>query len=97
VVGDELEFRVLGPVEVVRGGESREIGGRPQRAMLALLLLDAGRPVAADRLIDELWQGERPSGPKTLPSYVSRLRTALGDRDAVEATPSAYTLHVRGA
>ena len=89
-----MEFRVLGPIEVIRGGERLRIGGRRQRTLLALLLLEAGRPVAADRLIDELWHGEGPSGASTLPSYISRLRTTLGYPAMVEAVASGYALHV---
>ena len=82
------EFRLLGPVEVVRGGHVVPLGGRRQRALLALLLLDVGRPVSSDRLIDQLWQGDAPRGAgKTLRAYVSRLRSALGD-EAVVARPT---------
>lgn len=94
---DELEFRVLGPVEVLRGGRPVAIGGRRQRALLALLLLDVDRPVAPDRLIDELWRDRAPSGASTLPASVSRLRTALGGGRIVEATPAGYALHVSGS
>jgi DNA-binding SARP family transcriptional activator len=73
-----MEFRLLGPLEVDDRGRSLPIGGAKQRALLALLLLDAGRVVPAERLIDELW-GERPpeSAPNILQGYVSHLRDAL--------------------
>ena len=57
-----LEFRILGPLEVVRDGVPLQLGGQKQRALLAILLLRANEVVATDRLVDELW-GEQP--PRT--------------------------------
>jgi YVTN family beta-propeller protein len=75
-----LEFRVLGPFEVVEHGRPLALGGPRQRALLAILVLRRGEVVSADRLIDLLW-GERPpaTAAKTLQGYVSHLRKALGD------------------
>lgn len=75
-----LEFRVLGPFEVVEHGQPLALGGPRQRALLAILVLRRGDVVSADRLIDLLW-GERPpaTAAKTLQGYVSHLRKALGD------------------
>jgi len=87
-----IEFRVLGQVEALRGGELLQLGGRRQRALLSLLLLDVGRPVAADHLIDELWYGESPSGASTLPSYVSRLRAVLGPSVPITGGAAGYSL-----
>jgi Transcriptional regulatory protein, C terminal/NB-ARC domain len=71
-----LEVRLLGPVQATRAGGEVALGGPKQRAVLALLLLDAGRVVPADRLVEEVWRGSAPPGAaKTLRSYVSRLRT----------------------
>jgi YVTN family beta-propeller protein len=74
-----LEFRVLGPFEVVEHGRPLALGGPRQRALLAILVLRRGDVVSADRLIDLLW-GERPpaTAAKTLQGYVSHLRKALG-------------------
>jgi predicted ATPase/DNA-binding SARP family transcriptional activator len=92
--GSASEFRVLGPVEALVAGKAVELGGPKQRAVLALLLVDPGRPVPADRLADELWQGKPPpAAEKTLYSYVSRLRRALG-REAVVAQAGGYALAV---
>jgi predicted ATPase/DNA-binding SARP family transcriptional activator len=89
-----IEFRVLGPVEASRGDRPLTLGGRRQRALLALLLLEPGRPVSVDRLIDDLWHGHPPSGAeKTLRVYVSRLRSALADGVLV-ARPPGYVLEV---
>jgi YVTN family beta-propeller protein len=75
-----LEFRILGPFEVLEDDRRLVLGGPRQRALLAILLLHRGEVVSSDRLIDELW-GERPpaTAAKTLQGYVSHLRKALGD------------------
>jgi DNA-binding SARP family transcriptional activator len=54
-----LEFRILGPVEVLRDGELLPLGGSKQRALLTDLTLRANEVVSADRLIDDLW-GDEP-------------------------------------
>ncbi len=75
-----IEFRILGPLEVVEGDRVLTLGGARQRALLAVLLLHANETLSGDRLIDELW-GERPppTAAKTVQVYISRLRRALGD------------------
>ena len=60
-----FEFRLLGALDVRKGDVSLQLGGPKQRALLALLLVDAGRAVSTDRLIDALW-GEQP--PRTAPT-----------------------------
>ena len=90
----ELEFRILGPIEVRSNGEALQLGGPKQRALLALLLVDAGRAVSTDRLIDALW-GEHP--PKTaatsLQNFVSQLRKLLGP-DVLVTKPPGYLLRI---
>jgi DNA-binding SARP family transcriptional activator len=75
-----MEFRILGPLEVVDGGRPVHISGAKERAVLAILLLHANEVVSADRLVDELW-GERPpaTARKSLQVRVSALRNALGN------------------
>ena len=75
-----MQFAVLGPIEVTSdAGHALPLGGPKQRTVLAMLLLEANRPVSKDRLIDGVW-GERapPSAGETLDTYVSRLRRLLG-------------------
>lgn len=74
-----MEYRVLGPFEAVRDGQTLKLGGPQQRAVLVVLLLHRGEVIPADRLIDELW-GERPpaTAAKTLQGYISHLRKTLG-------------------
>lgn len=92
--GMACEFRVLGPVEVVRAGQSVPLGGRRQILLLALLLIEPGRTISSDRLIDELWQGEPPEGAEgTLRVYVSRLRSALGENILFARRPG-YVLDI---
>jgi len=74
-----VEFRVLGPLEVLEEGHSIPLPGPKTRAVLALLLLDANRVVPLDRLVDGLWDEAPPeTATKTLQVYVSQLRKALG-------------------
>ncbi len=74
-----MEFRILGPLEVRANGEALELGGQKQRALLALLLLEANTPVSRERLIDALWEEDpTPTAPKALQVYVSHLRKLLG-------------------
>jgi DNA-binding SARP family transcriptional activator len=91
-----LEFRILGPLEVLAGGEALPLGGQKQRALLAILLLRAGQVVSTDRLIDDLW-GENPprTAATSLQNLVSQLRKALGAEALVTRAPG-YLLEVNG-
>ena len=81
-----LELGLLGPVRAVRAGRELRLGGPRQRAVLALLVLEAGRVVPTGRLVEELWRGSPPPGAAvTVRSYVSRLRSALAPEVAVVA------------
>jgi hypothetical protein len=79
------EFRVLGPVEAVRSGQPIRLGGRRQRWLLALLLVEPGRAISSDRLIDELWQGEppRPSSGSAVRRAHRSVCGAIGPSDDV--------------
>ena len=73
-----LQFRILGPLEVVDAGRSISVGGYRQRALLAVLLLHRNEVVSPDQLIDSLWGEEPPAtAGKTLQVYVSQLRKIL--------------------
>jgi YVTN family beta-propeller protein len=75
-----MEFRILGPLEVVDGDRPVAVGGPKVRALLAMLLLNRGELVLTDRLIDALWGERAPAtAAKTVQVYVSNLRKALGD------------------
>ena len=89
-----MEFRILGPLEVVDGGRLLPLGGAKTRALLALLLLNANEAVSSERLIDELWD-ERPppTAAKILQNYVSQLRKTLGE-GRLETRGRGYALRV---
>jgi DNA-binding SARP family transcriptional activator len=73
-----LEYRVLGPLEALRDDETLGLGGAKQRALLAILLMQANRVVATDELIERLWPDRAPGKPETaIQGYVSELRKAL--------------------
>jgi predicted ATPase/DNA-binding SARP family transcriptional activator len=97
-VGNALEFRILGPLEVRRGGTPVHVGGPRQRALLGLLLCHANKVVSRDQLIDELF-GDQPAGQaaRMLRVQVSRLRQALASDGAprVLARPPGYLLRVQ--
>ena len=72
-----MEFRVLGPLEVVASGQPLGLGTPRQRLLLGLLLLRAGEVVSYDRLVQELWDDDPPGTARhTLQGYVHRLRRA---------------------
>ena len=71
-------IRVLGPLEAEVDGARADLGGPLQRAVLALLLMERGRIVSVDRMIDQLWRGEPPPRAiASLQAYVSNLRRIL--------------------
>jgi predicted ATPase/DNA-binding SARP family transcriptional activator len=89
-----VEFRILGPLEVVDGRDVVWPGAPKVRALLGVLLLHSDEVVSTERLIDELW-GERPprTATKIVQTYVSQLRRSLGS-DAVATRAPGYVLHV---
>jgi DNA-binding SARP family transcriptional activator len=90
-----LEFRVLGPLEVRRDGVALPRGGPRVRALLAVLLIDVGRVVSTDVLIDALWPSTAPSdATHALEATASRLRGVLGDQALVRNQAPGYVLDV---
>jgi DNA-binding SARP family transcriptional activator len=90
-----VEFRILGPLEVVGADGEIQLGAGKQRALLALLLLHANEAVPTGRLIDLLWDEDPPSdASKALQVQVSRLRRALGSEDVLQTRPGGYLLQV---
>jgi DNA-binding SARP family transcriptional activator len=95
-----MEFLMLGPLELVRGGETVPLPRAKQRRLLAMLLIEANRTVPVDRLVDGLWEQDAPqTAVKTLQTYVSQLRTVLepdrpqGELGGILVTgPSGYQL-----
>src|SRR5438876_8533215 len=89
-----MDYRVLGPLEARDGEGPLALGGPKQRALLALLLLNANRVVSRERLIDELWDDSPPETAVTsVQVYVSRLRKVLPTGALVTRAPG-YVLEV---
>ncbi|MFI6582815.1 BTAD domain-containing putative transcriptional regulator [Embleya sp. NPDC050493] len=96
-----MRFGVLGPLEVqAADGSEVDVPERKVRALLACLLVHRGRPVSADRLVEDLWGAKLPSNPAAmLQTKVWRLRRALedaepGGRSLVVSRPPGYELRV---
>jgi DNA-binding SARP family transcriptional activator len=82
-----MEFRILGPLEVLDGESVVPLSGGKLRALLAVLLLNANEAVSSDRLLEALWGEHLPeSGAKALQVRVSQLRKALGEAGALVVT-----------
>jgi DNA-binding SARP family transcriptional activator len=89
-----VEFRILGPLEVLDGGRQIPLGGAKPRSLLALLLLARGRPVSTERLIEQIWDGRRPdTAHKIVQLHVSSLRKALGE-ERISTVERGYVLHL---
>jgi len=87
-----MDYRVLGPLEVLDGEGPLPLGGAKQRALLALLVHNANRVVSRERLIDDLWGDAPPeTAVTTVQVYVSRLRKLLPDA-TLETRPPGYLL-----
>jgi DNA-binding SARP family transcriptional activator/tetratricopeptide (TPR) repeat protein len=96
--GGGVEFRILGPLEVIHDGRAVPVGGSRERAVLALLLASANRVVSAERLADDLWCGRPPErAAHSLQVFVSRLRKALreaGGDGIVVTRPPGYVAEI---
>jgi len=89
-----VEFAILGPLEARDDGEPIPLGGPKQRALLTLLLLEAGRVVSVDRLVEALWAGDPPAtAVASLQNFVAQLRKSLGP-DAIETRPPGYVVRL---
>ncbi|HEY7044047.1 MAG TPA: BTAD domain-containing putative transcriptional regulator, partial [Nocardioidaceae bacterium] len=97
-----LTVQVLGPLAARVDGETLNLGGRRQRAVLAVLLLARGHLVTVDAIVDAVWGDDLPANaPAALQAYVSHLRRALEpDRRArdrasiIVSEGSAYALRL---
>jgi DNA-binding SARP family transcriptional activator/tetratricopeptide (TPR) repeat protein len=90
-----VELRLLGPVRAWSGGRQIAIGTRQQRLLLAVLALEANRPVPVHRLVDLLWEQAPPrSARAVVHTHVSRVRSALTGVSEVELVRegAAYAL-----
>jgi len=86
-----MRVRLLGPVDVMDGGEMLPVSGLRRKAVLATLALHAGQVVGTGRLVDAVWGETAPAALNTLQSHVSYLRTVLG-KAAIVARAPGYLL-----
>lgn len=90
-----LDFRILGPLEVVGEHGPLRLGGPKQRATLAILLLSANRVVSVDRLADDLYSGSAPVTAVTqVQRQISELRKALADESVIETRAPGYVIRL---
>src|SRR3954465_12766182 len=91
-----MEFRVLGPLEAAGADGPVQVRGRKERAVLAYLLVHAGRAVPAEELVMAVWGDDAPrSAGKSLQVRLSGLRTDLGaDGELVRREGAGYRLAV---
>jgi DNA-binding SARP family transcriptional activator len=90
-----VEFRILGPLEVVDGDRPLALKGSRPRALLVLLLTSANEVVSADRLIDELWGAHPPrEAGNALQYHVSQLRKALAHEGLIETRAPGYLIRL---
>jgi DNA-binding SARP family transcriptional activator len=90
-----VEFRILGPLEVVADGRPVALAGQHQRALLAALLLRANDVVPADVLMDALWGDEPPrEATNALQYHVSQLRKTIGATDVIVTQGPGYLVRV---
>ncbi len=97
--GGDVEFGVLGPLQMSVGGALVPLGTPKQRAVLAVLVVNANRPVDIDTLIGAAWNQRPPSGARaTLHAYISNLRRLMSsagiDRSLLASAPPGYRLAV---
>jgi DNA-binding SARP family transcriptional activator len=90
-----LEFRILGPLDVVDESGPVDLSGKRQRATLAILLLNANRVVSVDRLADDLYAGAAPATAlKQVQRQISELRKALGSESVIETRSPGYVIRL---
>jgi DNA-binding SARP family transcriptional activator/tetratricopeptide (TPR) repeat protein len=92
-----VEYRVLGPLEVLHDGVPVPVPAGRCRVLLATLLLRPNRFVSVDELVDRLWDGEPPTADrahKTLQMVVRRVRIAVGDANCVRTATGGYLAEV---
>jgi DNA-binding SARP family transcriptional activator len=93
-----VEFRILGPLQVLDDGREVPLGSPKERALLAILLLHPGDVISRDRLIDELWgESPPPTAAKALRVHVSQLRKQLaqnGHTTPIATRTPGYAVHV---
>ena len=92
-----MQFRILGPFEVADGDRVLDLGAPRQRAVLAILAINANTTVSLDRLIDELWGDEAPAAATaSIQAYISNLRRELEPSRVKRAPPQVLVTKAPG-
>jgi DNA-binding SARP family transcriptional activator/tetratricopeptide (TPR) repeat protein len=88
-------IELLGPVRVLLAGAEVGLGPGRQRAVFAVLAARAGQTVTRGELIEAVWGYSAPaSAPGNIYTYISGLRSALGDRELITSVGSGYSLRL---
>jgi DNA-binding SARP family transcriptional activator len=89
-----MDFRILGPLEVIEDGQALPLGAAKQQVVLAVLLLHPNEVVSVSRLVDELWGVSPPvTAAKVVQGYVSGLRKILGPQTIITRS-GGYSVRV---
>ena len=92
--GEVMQVRLFGELEALAAGVPVPVRGAKQRALLALLALQRGQPVSADRLIDTLWgDGQAANPANALQAQIGQLRRTFGAA-AIVTSDAGYALAV---
>ncbi len=92
-----VDFRVLGPIEVVGEAGAVKLGGPRQRAVLAILLLHANRVVPVEQIADDLYGDAVPAtAVAQVRDHVSQLRKLIGPKSGLDASESIIETHPPG-
>ncbi|HEY8472369.1 MAG TPA: BTAD domain-containing putative transcriptional regulator [Natronosporangium sp.] len=91
-----MEFRLLGPVRLEAGGEQVDLGPPKQRLVLAALLVDAGRPVRTDTLVDRVWEPAPAEARNALYAHIMRIRRALANAARAGGEPVSLVRRAGG-
>ena len=95
-----MDFRLLGPIEVVIAGDDRvEVASTRERAILTMLLLRANRVVQVGQLIDAVWDDSPPATARSqVQQCISALRRKLGQAggDLLKTDTAGYVIRIPG-
>ncbi len=91
------QFKILGPMEISRAGESISVSSPKLRILLTALLLNSGTVVSVDDLTDYLWNESQPTNPRAaLQTLIRRLRILLGNDELIKNFGSGYRIQIDG-
>jgi len=89
-----MEFRILGPLEIVGEHGPISLHRGKEQVLLSFMLLNPNELLPSERLIDELWERPPPTAPKVIQNAVSQLRRSLGEK-RIETRAPGYVFHLQ--